>query len=72
VPAHRGGLGWGTGPVSLVLTALIAVLVAVLAARQRREGATRMPTAGADSGTAYPPGPPPFSPHDDDQRTPSL
>jgi len=30
VPAHRGGLGWGTGPVSLALTAVIALLVAFL------------------------------------------
>lgn len=31
VPAHRGGLGWGTGPVSLVLAVLIAGAVAYLA-----------------------------------------
>lgn len=36
VPKHRGGLGWGTGPVSLVLTVLIAALVARLAAAERR------------------------------------
>ncbi|WP_051389296.1 COG4705 family protein [Arthrobacter sp. 35W] len=30
VPATRGGLDWGTGPVSLVLAAAIAVLVAFL------------------------------------------
>jgi uncharacterized membrane-anchored protein len=36
VPAHRGGLGWGTGPVSLVLTVLIIALVAFLAARHRK------------------------------------
>lgn len=31
VNKSRGGLDWGTGPVSLVLGALIVVLVAVLA-----------------------------------------
>ncbi|MEE4545679.1 hypothetical protein V2S66_27390 [Streptomyces sp. V4-01] len=36
VPKARGGLGWGTGPVSLVLTVVIALLVAVLAAGRRR------------------------------------
>ncbi|WP_329565687.1 COG4705 family protein [Kitasatospora sp. NBC_01266] len=36
----RHGLGWGTGPVSLVLTVLIAALVAVLTVRWR-EGARR-------------------------------
>jgi uncharacterized membrane-anchored protein len=35
VTTHRGGLGWGTGPVSLVLTVLIVALVAYLAAEQR-------------------------------------
>jgi uncharacterized membrane-anchored protein len=32
----RGALGWGTGPVSLALTVLIAGLVAYLAADHRR------------------------------------
>lgn len=32
----RSGLGWGTGPVSLVLLAVIAVLVGVLAVQRRR------------------------------------
>jgi uncharacterized membrane-anchored protein len=32
----RGGLDWGTGPVSLVLAAIIAVLVGVLAVQHRR------------------------------------
>jgi len=32
---HRGGLGWGTGPVSLLLSVLIAGLVAWLADAQR-------------------------------------
>ncbi|MET4782512.1 hypothetical protein [Glaciihabitans sp. UYNi722] len=36
----RGGLGWGTGPVSLALGALIAVLVGVLAFRDRRRPVT--------------------------------
>lgn len=36
VPAQRAGLGWGTGPVSLVLAVLIAALVAYLAAGHRR------------------------------------
>jgi uncharacterized membrane-anchored protein len=36
VGTDRGGLGWGTGPVSLGLTVLIAVLVARLAADHRR------------------------------------
>jgi uncharacterized membrane-anchored protein len=36
VSKARRGLDWGTGPVSLVLAVLIALLVAVLAARQRR------------------------------------
>jgi uncharacterized membrane-anchored protein len=35
VTTRRGGLGWGTGPVSLALTVLIVVLVAYLAAEQR-------------------------------------
>jgi uncharacterized membrane-anchored protein len=35
VPAHRGGLGWGTGPVSLVLTVLIAGVVGFLAVSHR-------------------------------------
>ncbi len=34
----RGGLDWGTGPVSLVLAAIIAVLVGVLARQRRRAG----------------------------------
>jgi uncharacterized membrane-anchored protein len=31
----RGGLDWGTGPVSAVLAVLIMVLVVVLSLRQR-------------------------------------
>ncbi|WP_079138648.1 COG4705 family protein [Actinacidiphila rubida] len=38
VPTHRGGLGWGTGPVSLALAALIVVAVGYLAAEDRRSG----------------------------------
>lgn len=34
VPAQRGGLDWGTGPVSLALFGIIVVLVGVLAARK--------------------------------------
>ena len=37
----RGGLDWGTGPVSLALAALIAALVAVLSVQHRRAEATR-------------------------------
>jgi uncharacterized membrane-anchored protein len=37
VPKYRSGLGWGTGPVSLVLTVFIAALVAFLASRHRRD-----------------------------------
>ncbi len=70
-PVHRGGLGWGTGPVSLVLTALIAVLVAVLAARHRLDSATRTPMAGADSATSRP-GSSALSSLDDNQPTTSL
>ncbi|WP_443048407.1 COG4705 family protein [Streptomyces sp. H39-C1] len=36
VPARRSGLGWGTGPVSLVLAVLIAALVAYQAVAHRR------------------------------------
>ncbi|SHM00386.1 COG4705 family protein [Actinacidiphila paucisporea] len=39
VPVSRGGLGWGTGPVSLVLAAVIAVAVGLTAAAHRRSGA---------------------------------
>lgn len=39
VNTHRGGLGWGTGPVSLALAALIVVAVGYLAAEDRRSGA---------------------------------
>ena len=35
VPPSRGGLGFGTGPVSLVLAGVIAVLVGYLAATRR-------------------------------------
>lgn len=50
---HHSGLGWGTGPVSLVLAALITVLVAILAAQQRLEWAA--PSASdANSGAARP------------------
>ncbi|CAG6392017.1 hypothetical protein NMG29_30275 [Streptomyces cocklensis] len=45
VSTGRGGLGWGTGPVSLVLAVLIAVLVACLAAHDRRR--TRSALAAA-------------------------
>lgn len=38
VPPARGGLGWGTGPVSLVLGVIIAVLVGYLARRDGRRG----------------------------------
>jgi len=36
VPVHRGGLGWGTGPVSLALAALIVVAVGYLSVEHRR------------------------------------
>jgi uncharacterized membrane-anchored protein len=36
VSKDRGGLGWGTGPVSLVLAVLIAALVACLSVQHRR------------------------------------
>ncbi|WP_308407638.1 COG4705 family protein [Streptomyces sp. RKAG337] len=36
VPARRSGLGWGTGPVSLVLALLIAALVAYQAVAHQR------------------------------------
>ncbi|WP_442814743.1 COG4705 family protein [Streptomyces sp. NBC_01198] len=45
VSKDRGGLGWGTGPVSLVLAVLIAALVACLAAQHRRH---RRPAVAAD------------------------
>ncbi len=35
VPHSRGGLAWGTGPVSLVLAAIIVVLVGYLAVSRR-------------------------------------
>ena len=35
LPPSRGGVGWGTGPVSLALAGLIACLVAYLAATRR-------------------------------------
>ncbi|MEW1812582.1 hypothetical protein AB0284_17985 [Pseudarthrobacter phenanthrenivorans] len=37
VPAERGGLGWGTGPVSLALAAGIALIVARLSRRDKRD-----------------------------------
>jgi uncharacterized membrane-anchored protein len=37
VSPARGGLGWGTGPVSLVLAAIIVALVAVLTVRWRHD-----------------------------------
>lgn len=37
VPTARGGLGWGTGPVSLVLAVIIVVLVTALSVRSSRE-----------------------------------
>jgi uncharacterized membrane-anchored protein len=43
VPTHRGGLGWGTGPVSLALAALIVVAVGYLAAEHRRPDAPAEP-----------------------------
>jgi hypothetical protein len=36
----RGGLGWGTGPVSVVLALLIAAGIAVIAATERRRRLT--------------------------------
>ncbi|WP_331284123.1 hypothetical protein [Streptomyces sp. H39-C1] len=44
VPARRSGLGWGTGPVSLVLAVLIVTLVAyqAVAHRRRRFGGRRL------------------------------
>ena len=42
VPASRGGIDLGTGPVSLVLAVIIAVLVAVLAAAERRSATVRL------------------------------
>ncbi|AUG81086.1 putative membrane-anchored protein [Kitasatospora sp. MMS16-BH015] len=36
VPTKRSGLGWGTGPVSLVLAVVIVVLVGMLSVRHRR------------------------------------
>lgn len=39
VPAERGGLGWGTGPVSLALAGAIALVVAYLSRRERRKPA---------------------------------
>lgn len=39
VSADRGGLDWGTGPVSLVLAAAIAALVALLTIARRRTAA---------------------------------
>jgi uncharacterized membrane-anchored protein len=38
VPVHRHGLGWGTGPVSLVLGILIAFLVGAIAFRYTATG----------------------------------
>jgi len=37
VPTARGGLGWGTGPVSLVLAVIIVVLVTALSVRSSRD-----------------------------------
>ncbi len=37
VSTARGGLAWGTGPVSLALAAIIVVLVVILSARARSE-----------------------------------
>ncbi|MYS21809.1 Uncharacterized membrane-anchored protein [Streptomyces sp. DvalAA-14] len=45
VSKDRGGLGWGTGPVSLALTVLIAALVACLAAQHRRRARAGLPPA---------------------------
>ncbi|GGI02882.1 hypothetical protein ACFFGR_13575 [Arthrobacter liuii] len=39
VPAGRGGLGWGTGPVSLTLAGGIALVAAYLSWRERRKPA---------------------------------
>ncbi|WP_371790186.1 hypothetical protein OG285_04075 [Streptomyces sp. NBC_01471] len=48
-PAHHGGLGWGTGPVSLALLVPIVLLVKKLAAGDRRRDAPKAPvTAPAD------------------------
>ena len=43
VSRERGGLGWGTGPVSLALAALIVVAVGYLAADHRRSQRTPRP-----------------------------
>jgi len=45
VSPQRGGLGWGTGPVSLVLTLLIVVCVARLQAAETRRAARARDTA---------------------------
>ena len=45
-PTSDGGLGWGQGPVSLVLTVLIVIFVAYLAA-SRRDVQRRRPVAEA-------------------------
>ncbi|BDZ50751.1 membrane protein [Frondihabitans sucicola] len=42
----RSGLGWGTGPVSLVLLVVIAALVGVLSIRSRGGAGSRVPRRG--------------------------
>jgi uncharacterized membrane-anchored protein len=42
VSRARGGLDWGTGPVSLVLAVIIAALVAVMAVQHRRVARVRL------------------------------
>jgi len=54
VPHSRGGLGLGTGPVSLVLTGLIAALVTFLAITKKD-----VPTPASSEGPAV--GPPPVA-----------
>ncbi|NDZ79336.1 hypothetical protein G3I19_12575 [Streptomyces sp. SID10853] len=48
VPAHRGGLGWGTGPVSLALLVPIIILVNHLAVSDRRHAPRQQATATTD------------------------
>jgi uncharacterized membrane-anchored protein len=40
LPGYRGGLGWGTGPVSLTLGVIIVALVAVLSVRHTTQART--------------------------------
>ncbi len=43
VPADRGGLNWGTGAITLVLTVIIAVLVGQLSRASRRRNPVDVP-----------------------------